>query len=127
VEIVGVGAAIVVGASLIAAAVLKLAHAPAWRAQAADLGVAAPVAVALPWVELVVGAALVVPVVRPWPALAACVLLGAFTVVVVRRLGDGSRPPCGCFGSRSRRPLGPAHVARNAAMLALAVVAAAWG
>ena len=37
----------------------------------------------------------------------------AYTVVIVRRIRDGSRPPCACFGSRSKRPLGAYHVVRN--------------
>lgn len=116
-------AAVVVGVTFVAAGVLKLADGPAWTRQAADLGVRRPVAVAVPWVEVVVGATLVAQVARPWPALAAVAMLVAFTVVVVRRILDGSRPPCACFGSRSSRPLGPRQVVRNVGLLALAVVA----
>jgi len=46
-----------------------------------------------------------------------------FTVVIVRRIRDGSRPPCGCFGSKSQRPLGAYHLVRNLLFLALGVVA----
>jgi len=54
-------------------------------------------------------------------------LLLAFVVVILRRLRDGSRPPCSCFGSRSKRPLGAYHVVRNFLFLALAAVAVIWG
>ena len=90
------------------------------------MGVVRPIAVVVPWVEIVVGVALAAQLFEPWPALAAIVLLIGFTVVIVRRLLDGSRPPCACFGSRSTRPLGAYHVARNGGLLVLAIVAAAW-
>lgn len=125
-EVVAVVAAVVVGAALITAGVFKLAAGGTWPIQAADLGVPRVVAVLVPWIELVVGVALVVPVFEPWPAIAAVVLLVAFTVVVLWRLRDGSRPPCACYGSRSTRPLGARHVARNVGLLALAAVAAVW-
>ena len=81
----------------------------------------------VPYVELAVGAAGVVVVLLPWSAYAAIALLVMFTIVIVRRLLDGSRPPCACFGSRSARPLGAIHVVRNAVLLGLALVAAIWG
>ena len=93
------------------------------------MGVPRAVAVVVPWVELVIGATCVV-VLLPRAAYAAIAVLVVFTLVIVRRLLDGSRPPCACFGSRSSRPLGPVHVARNAGLLALATIAArgaVWG
>ncbi|MGI9029449.1 MAG: MauE/DoxX family redox-associated membrane protein [Ilumatobacteraceae bacterium] len=117
-------AAIGVGTALIVAGVFKLVDVPAWRIQAAELGAPPGAAVLVPWTELSLGVLLVVPVLRPWPAVAAVVLLTSFTVIVVRRLLDGARPPCACFGSRSNRPLGPRHLVRNALLIALGVVAA---
>jgi hypothetical protein len=117
---------VLLGAAFIAAGVFKLLDGPAWPRQAADIGVARPLAVSVPWVELGLGVLLVLPVVRPWPAVVALVLLIAFTVVIVRRLLDGSRPPCACFGSRSNRPLGPIHVLRNLGLMALAALSIIW-
>ena len=77
---------------------------------------------AVPWVEIAVGGALIAQIVRPWPAIAAIVLLVAFTFVIANRLLDGTRPPCGCFGSRFARPLSYRHILRNAVLLGLAVV-----
>ena len=122
----GTIAAVVLGAALVAAGVFKLAGRPAWPKQAADMGVVRPVAVVVPWVEIVIGVALASHFFEPWPALAAIVFLIGATVVIVRRLLDGSRPPCACFGSRSTRPLGAYHVARNGGLLVLAMAAAAW-
>jgi uncharacterized membrane protein YphA (DoxX/SURF4 family) len=126
-SVVATIAAVVVGAALVAAGVFKLMDGPAWPKQAADMGVAAPIARVVPFVEIVIGVLLILPVFRPWPAIAAIVLLVVFTMVILRRLLDGSRPPCACFGSRSNRPLGPIHVLRNVILLALATTAAIWG
>jgi uncharacterized membrane protein YphA (DoxX/SURF4 family) len=126
VEALGTVFAVVVGVAFVAAGVFKLIDGPAWPKQAADMGVARPVAMVVPWAEIVIGVLLVVQLFEPWVALAAVGLLVVFTIVIVRRLLDGSRPPCACFGSRSTRPLGAYHVVRNGVLVALAVGAAAW-
>jgi hypothetical protein len=122
-EVVGIVAAVVVGAALIWAGVLKLIEGPAWLKQAADMGVSRAVAVAVPYVELLVGVPLAAQLLQPWPAVAAIGLLGVYTVLIVRRISDGSRPPCACFGSKSKRPLGMYHVARNLCLVGIALVA----
>lgn len=123
---VGVVAGVLVGVALMAAGVFKLIDGPGWPQQAADMGVPRALALVVPWVEIVIGAALASQLARPWPAIAALALLVVFTFVIVTRLLDGSRPPCACFGPRSTRPLGASHVVRNVALLALAAVAAVW-
>ena len=125
-ETVGTVAAIAVGLAFVAAGVFKLADGPGWPKQAADMGVPPAVSRVVPFVEIVVGAVLAAQLAEPWPAVAAIVMLVAFTIVIALRLLDGSRPPCACFGSRSTRPLGTYHVVRNLALLALAVLAAGW-
>ncbi len=120
-------ASIIVGAAFLLAGFLKRREGPAWPRQAAELGVPRPIAVVVPWLELVVGALSVVPLFLPWSAAAAIVMLVAFTVVIVRRLLDGTRPPCACFGSRSNRPLSGRDVVRNLVLLVLAVLAAVAG
>ena len=47
-------------------------------------------------------------------------LLAIFTAALGLALRRGQRAPCRCFGA-SERPIGPAHVARNAALLAVAI------
>ena len=123
-DVVGILTGLVLGLVFIAAGVLKLVEGPGWLKQAADMEVSRPVALVVPYVEIVVGVLLAVQVFKPWPAVVAVVMLVAFTVVIVRRIRDGSRPPCSCFGSRSKRPLGAYHVVRNLAFLGLAVIAA---
>jgi hypothetical protein len=126
VDVAGIVAGVVVGLALIWAGVLKLIEGPAWLKQAADMDVARPIAQVVPYVEIAIGVPLAIHVVPPWPAVAALVLLGAYTVLIVRRIADGSRPPCACFGSKSKRPLGAYHVVRNLGLMAVALVAVIW-
>ncbi len=119
-------AAVVLGAAFVLAGAAKLAAGIAWRSQAVQLGAPAWVAPWVPWVELLVGAALVSRLAEPVPAVLAIALLLAFTALIVVRLARGEHPPCACFGAWSAKPIGAAHVVRNAVLLALAVLAL-WG
>lgn len=116
--------AIALGVVFVVAGALKLAAGPRWPTQAAGLGVPQLVAVAVPWIELGVGTAVATRLALPWTALVAVALLVGFSVVLVGRLRAGPRPPCACFGAWSSRSLSWWHVARNAGLIALAVVAA---
>ncbi|HTD50534.1 MAG TPA: MauE/DoxX family redox-associated membrane protein [Acidimicrobiia bacterium] len=78
---------------------------------------------ALPIAELVVAVALVAWW-NPAPGVAALVLLGAFTVVLVRAYAR--KVPCVCFGAAGLdAPTGPASVLRNGVLAGLAVLAIA--
>ena len=120
----GIGAAVAVAVVLLVAGVSKVAQPGQWRSQAAGLGVPRLIAVAVPLVELLLGALLLVQLQRPVVAWCAVGLFVAFTVLLTVRLAQGQRPPCACFGSLSPAPIGPGHIARNAVFIALAVVAA---
>ncbi len=120
-----VALSILLGAVFLVAGVSKAAAGARWRAQAATLGAPNAVAVALPWVEIALGAMAVAQIARRWVAVALALLLVAFTVAIVRQLHAGARPPCACFGAWSTAPIGPAHVVRNAVLIALAVTVAA--
>jgi hypothetical protein len=126
VDVVGAVAAVVLGAVFVIAGAAKLALGTAWPAQARAMGAPMPVATVVPGVELIVGATLITRVAMPLPALAAIVLLGAFSVLIARQLVDGRHPPCACFGAWSHRPLSGGHLARNAVLLVVAVLAF-WG
>jgi uncharacterized membrane protein YphA (DoxX/SURF4 family) len=117
-------AGVVLGAVLMVSGAAKLAAGPRWAAQAAALGSPAVAVPVVPWLELGLGALLVTGVWRTGVALAAAVMLGAFTVLLVVRLAQGRRPPCACFGAWSTRPVGPGSVARNVVLIALALLAA---
>jgi uncharacterized membrane protein YphA (DoxX/SURF4 family) len=121
---VGMVASIVLGAVFLVAGASKIAAGPAWREQAHDLGAPASVVPVLPWLEIVLGAILVVQLAPVAAAVAALVVLGAFTALIARRLAEGRHPPCACFGSWSARPLGREHVARNVGFMVLAALAA---
>jgi uncharacterized membrane protein YphA (DoxX/SURF4 family) len=116
-------AGIILGAAFVLAGAAKLAAGRSWLAQAEQLGAPASMAPLVPWVELGVGALLVTQVAVPWPAVAAIVLLVCFTALIALRLSRGERPPCACFGNWSAKPIGPVHIARNAALMMLGMLA----
>jgi uncharacterized membrane protein YphA (DoxX/SURF4 family) len=115
-------AAVMLGAAFLVAGGSKVAAGPAWAAQARELGAPGFVVPILPWVEIAVGAALITSVGQVVAAVVAAVLLLAFTALIVGRLAQGRHPPCACFGAWSATPIGWRHVARNAVLIALAVV-----
>ena len=118
-------ARIVVGIVFVVAGASKLAAGPGWRRQARELGAPEPTIAPVPWIELAIGAMLAFDAIPPIPALAAIVMLIAFSALLLMRIREGRRPACACFGAWSARPIGPAHLIRNAVLLALSVVALA--
>lgn len=80
---------------------------------------------ALPLAELAIAAALLPAATAAWAALAAVLLLAAFTGAVLRVLARGEAVDCNCFGT-----LGPSRItrwtaARNLVLLAIAAGVAA--
>ena len=116
-------ASILVGVAFVVAGGSKIAAGASWPAQARGLGAPGWTIPIVPWVEIAVGALLIAQAVPPWPAVAALVMLVAFTALIVNSLVHGRRPPCACFGAWSAKPIGPGHLARNAVLIVLAVVA----
>lgn len=81
----------------------------------------------LPAVELAIAVALV-PVATAWgAAIAALALLLTFTVALAVGLLRGVEAECHCFGAVSSRPVGPATLARNLVLVALAALLVAAG
>ncbi len=119
-------AGVVLGVVFAAAGVAKIAQRDRWPLQAAGLGVPRRLAVVVPPVEVVLGAALIAQIARPVVALVAAGVLVAFTGLILIRLSEGKRPPCACFGGWSTTPLGVGHLVRNLALIVFAAVAA-WG
>jgi len=113
-----------VGAVIAYAGATKFADFPRWRRDAAVQGVAAPVAIVLPVVELVLGGWLVVSDPAPVPMALATVLLLVFTVFLMVQVTRGSATPCACFGARSSRPPAWRDVLRNLALIAALTAAA---
>lgn len=117
-------AAVLVGVAFVVAGGSKLAARASWPVQARGLGAPSWTIPLVPWVELAIGALLIVQLLRVPMAMAAALLLVVFTVLIMRKLAAGEHPPCACFGAWSVQPIGWRHVARNGSLLALAVVAA---
>ena len=115
-------AAVVLGIVLLVAGIAKRAD-RRWPQDAAALGTPAWAIPVLPWFEMLLGAVLVSGVARPVAAALAGVVLLAFTGLLILNLARGRRPPCACFGARSRRPIGPGSLVRNVVLLALALIA----
>ncbi|CAN5440178.1 hypothetical protein BH23ACT3_BH23ACT3_09910 [soil metagenome] len=124
-DVVGVVASVILGLSFVVAGASKLSIGPVWPQQARDLGAPSWSIAATPWVEIVLGALLMTQVARRPLSVVALAVLMIFTGLLSLRLAQGRRPPCACFGAWSARPIGPTHIARNTALIALAVVAAA--
>ena len=117
---------LILGAIFVVAAYMKL-KAP-WIEFAGSLGsyellpdwALEPLAKMLPWVELVLGVALISGIWQRWFALCASLLLTLFFSVMVRSYLVGLKIDCGCFGPGEA--LGPKTLARDFSMLTLAVL-----
>jgi len=116
-------ASVVVGAVFLVAGGSKVAAGPQWPVQARGLGAPTVSIPIVPWVEIAIGALLVVQFGRRRAAVAALVVLAAFTALIAWQLARGRRPPCACFGAWSAKPLGVGHLARNGVLIALGVLA----
>lgn len=120
----GTVAAVVVAGVLLLAGISKLARPGEWRTQATALGVPRLVTEVVPFVEIVLGAALLVQWQRHAFAWAATALVVLFTALLGLRLAQGQRPPCACFGALTSRPIGAGHIVRNIALIGLSLAAA---
>jgi uncharacterized membrane protein YphA (DoxX/SURF4 family) len=118
-----IAASVVVGVVFLVAGASKIAAGPEWPVQARGLGAPAVTIPLVPWIEVAIGAVLVVQVARQPAAFAATAMLVVFTVLILIQLAQGRRPPCACFGAWSAKPLGAGHVARNVALIALSILA----
>lgn len=119
----GVVARALVGIVLLLAGALK-ARDRTWPEAAGRFGLPRPGAIALPWLEVVVGALLVAQYGGRWTALGALVLLVAFTAAVGARVARGDEVPCACFGALTAAPVSRRTLARNLVLTALAAVGA---
>ncbi|MEM9514852.1 MAG: MauE/DoxX family redox-associated membrane protein [Actinomycetota bacterium] len=124
-DVLAVVASTVLGVVFIVAGASKIATRERWVRQSAALGVPAPIAVVVPWLELVLGAALLVRIAPVAASVVAIAVLIAFTAMIAWQLRRPERPPCACFGSWSTKPLSARDVARNVALIVVALLAAA--
>jgi uncharacterized membrane protein YphA (DoxX/SURF4 family) len=119
---------LVLAAVFVVAGAAKLVDRDETRRAVAGFGapapLQAPLAVALPLVELAIAGALFIPVLARWAALAALVLLLVFCAMIVRALARGSAPDCNCFGGLTQTEVGRGTLVRNLVLGALAAFAA---
>ncbi len=79
----------------------------------------------LPVAEAVLAIGLLVPTTAKFAAMFAIGLLGAFTVLLIRAVRREHPPLCHCFGQLGKaQPVSAQTIARNVALIALAVIAA---
>ncbi len=84
------------------------------------------VAAGLPWVEIVLGSALLMGFFALYAAWLSLALLLAFSLVAISAVARGMDVPCSCFGKASQAPISMRTVVRNAffALLLLPLVLA---
>jgi hypothetical protein len=118
--------AAVVGATLALAGAGKVMSWNQWLANARRQHLWKVVAVSLPILELVLGAALVV--LKPTPTILglATLLLVVFTSFLLMQVLTKSQVPCACFGANVNRPPSRRDVMRNLALIALLFTSAAF-
>jgi len=118
----GVIASVILGGVMCVAGGSKIAMGNRWPVEAQALGAPKVIAPIVPWIEIALGALLIVQLKPEVVGALSVALLVAFTLLIMRQLQIGHRPVCACFGSWSSKPLSWQHVARNAGFIALAVI-----
>jgi peroxiredoxin len=88
-----------------------------------------PVAVALPAIELLIAGALLPAASAPYAAVAATLLLAAFSFAIARVLIRGEEVECNCFGSLGDDRITRSTLVRDLVLLvpATLIAAAGWG
>jgi thiol-disulfide isomerase/thioredoxin len=118
-------------ATFVAAGLAKLADREGARRAAIGFGVparlAGVVAVGLPLVELAVAVLLVPTSTAVTGAACAVLLLGLFSAAIARSIARGQEVDCHCFGQLHSAPAGWPALARNAGLVALALLLVAAG
>lgn len=124
-----IAAALAVAVILASAATHKLRAPARFATQLEDYqllpqALVRPVARALPWCEVALAFALLVPAARHIAALAAAALLASYALAIAINLWRGRRDvDCGCAGPEQAQPIRPLLLARNTVLVGLALVA----
>jgi uncharacterized membrane protein YphA (DoxX/SURF4 family) len=120
---------LVLGAIFIVAGVSKIGHAIEFATQIAAFRLVpqpliAPIAIALPFLEVLLGGYLVLGLFTRAAAWIAAVLLLAFDGAIASAVVRGLSVSCGCFGPNDATVTSWGEVARDAIFVLLAVVVA---
>jgi peroxiredoxin len=122
--IVLVAARLMLAAVFGVAGVAKLADRAGSRQAVIEFGVppwlAGPIGLALPCIELLVAAALLLVPSAWWGSVGALALLLLFSAGIALNLARGRRPTCRCFGQIGAGPVGRSTLVRNALFAAVA-------
>jgi thiol-disulfide isomerase/thioredoxin/uncharacterized membrane protein YphA (DoxX/SURF4 family) len=89
--------------------------------------IAPGLAAALPAIEIMVAAGLMIPVSAWFAGIAAGTLLLSFSVAIAVNLARGHRPTCNCFGQIRAAPIGIGTLVRNIILVALAALIVSVG
>ena len=106
-----------VGIVIVFAGASKATGFQQWKADARSQGLWPAIAYALPVIELVLGASLIV--LSPTAITLGCatLLVLIFTVYLAVLVASGSTVPCACFGAKFSRPPSLRDILRNVVML----------
>jgi uncharacterized membrane protein YphA (DoxX/SURF4 family) len=120
---------VAIGGIFIVAGASKVGHAPLFAAQIAGFrilpeAVVAPLAVMLPFLEILLGGYLIVGFFTRVAAWAAVVLLAVFDLAIASAVVRGLTVSCGCFGPNDATVTTWSEVARDAIFVALALIVA---
>jgi len=122
---------IALGALLVVAGALKVGHAVELAASIAAFrllpaAAVAPIALALPFLEIFVGIYLVIGLFTRWAALLAALQFALYGVAVASALLRGLSPDCGCFGPNDRAVADWPHVLFDLSLALCATVVALY-
>ena len=120
---------VVLGAIFVVAGVSKVGHAAEFAQQIAAFRllpqpVIAPMALVLPFLELLLGGYLIVGMYTRTAAWIAAVLLAVFDAAIASAVVRGMSVSCGCFGPNDATVTTWTEVARDAVFVAMAVFVA---
>ena len=121
---------IAIGAIFIVAGVSKIGHADAFAAQMAGFrwplpqAVIGPAAIALPYLEVLLGGYLIVGLFTRTAAWIAVALLLLFDAAIASAVVRGMHVSCGCFGPNDTTVTTWGEVARDAIFVLLAAIVA---
>jgi uncharacterized membrane protein YphA (DoxX/SURF4 family) len=120
---------VVVGAVFVVAGGLKIGHADLFASQIAGFELlpqplVAPLALLLPFIEVLLGAYLIIGLFTRAAALAAVVALAIFDGAIASAVVRGLHASCGCFGPNDQTTTSWWEVARDAGFVLIAAVVA---
>jgi len=122
---------IALGVLLVVAGALKIGHALDLAASIASFrllppAIVAPLAVALPFVEIFVGLYLAIGLFTRWAAVLAALQFGLYGIAVASAVLRGLAPDCGCFGPNDRATADWPHAAFDFALALCATLVAIY-